>query len=408
FAFTKKHAYVWSGAWGAWDQVFECASDVTSWSTESYFNYLIATNNSDAPQFCIPSSSQTFAALSTIPGSDVGSYCTKAKFVVEYEGYLIFLHYTDASSNYLPDDAIWCDYVDLVNWNTGDASSGGFEGAGGISGVGKKAGFLYVFKEDSEPHKIWLVSSADVFDKTKMNGRPGCKSPDSIVNDKDGNLFYFARDFTIREIDNGVISLPIDSTVKNITPALLSKIQATFCDEYSELYWSIPVISDGVTVTENTRIVCYKDGLWNNRKIAVVAFGKYAATSTMTWDTLPFSTWDTWGWDKWDTPSGDTGFLFLTCSDSTGKTFALNGSEIDALTGLASDGWFILTTNFKSLFEYKRLLNMQFVFRAESSASVVTVYIKQDGEAEWQNADNASLAGSGEEFIFVDVPCDYR
>ena len=390
-AFTKAHIYHWNNATKVFDLKHTCASDCDEWSTVTFNDQVIATN--DVDKVLTWNTTGDFTVLDTASGIEYATakYLTKAKFVTAYENYL-HLGYTTEDGTVHPQRDRWCKLGDETVWDSGDAGSAEIGKGDFLTGYGHYQGLLIIFKEESY-YKMWLVPSTDIFNVVPLSTRIGCKTNHSIVNDKDGRLYFFASDYTFREIGAGEISTSIDPIVKVIKPSLASLIKSIFIDEYGEVWWAIPYGND---TTANNKVLTLKDGRWGQEDLAISAFGKYERQAGYTWDTLPFATWDTWGWDRWDTKEADTGFKIDLGADFSGYSYALHGDEKD--NGEDYSGYFVLSTDLaekQALPIYKRLLDMQLYFRKESTGTI-DVYVKRDEEGEWQSAGSVSLTGSND------------
>ena len=403
FVFTKAHIYLWNSGAKTLDQKFECNSNCDMWNTVTYNNKVIATNNIDKV-LKWATGDATFTPL----GSDNGieyettTYLTKAKYLTVYENYLI-LGYIMENAVSCPTRIRWCDLGDDTNWKSGDSGASDVGKDDVLTGFGNYQGLLIIFKEDSH-YKMWLVSSSTVFNMSVVNSKIGCKSPHSIVNDENGELFFFASDYTFRGIGMGEISQAVNLEVKKFIPGLIPFIKSKYIVELNEIWWSIPY---GTDATANNKVFVFHKGYWSQLNLSISAFGEWSRNANYTWATLPFSTWDSWGWDKWDSREGEMGSLIDLGGDYSGYTYALHGNELDDDT--AYTGYTVMSTDFtdqQGLTFYKRLLQMQLYFNRESSGTA-EVYIKRDQEPSWQNAGSVSLLGNND-VIIKDLVMDYR
>jgi hypothetical protein len=334
--FTKKHVYYWDTSSSAFsDAIFTCDSDVTHWSTVTYNNLLIATNNSDLVQKWEGTGS--FANLDTASGLQFGStsYVTKAKYVAAYENYLIFgwVHEKvgETTTEY-PSKIRWSDLGSESDWDSGDAGANFIKLSGFITGFGEYQGFLFVFFKDSI-YRMWLTSTTDIWNNLCVSKHIGCLAPDSIVNDQDGGLYFFASDYTFRHITRGEISKNIEPTCRQIKPSLVDLIRGIYVDEYGQIWWSIP---SGLDATGNNEIVAFvpsmsEDEIWIRHDLEVDAFGNYLTES-------------------------DQKFLRDLGSDGDGYTYLLHSDENSTQTG-----YFVLSTDLaeqKNISTYKRLLDI--------------------------------------------------
>lgn len=404
-AFTKHHIYFWVVATESWEEKFHCSVDCLEWSTVSYNDKIIATNNSDKV-LVWDLGSGLFVPLGDETNGiefSTGVYCTRAKCVAEYENFLVLGATVEAGQD-LPSRIRWNAIADETDWMTGDADFADLEGSDPIVGFGKKQSRFYIFKEE-HIHVIWLVSSSEVFNKVIFSTKFGCNAASSIVNTPDGKLYFLGSDYAFREIDEGEISQSIDPTVKEINPWLLYRVAGAYSSRYNVTAWTIPF---GGTSTDNNLIVVYNKGHWEKHDRVATTLGEYARPTGVnyTWDTLPYTSWDTWAWDRWDTTESVRDFPVTLCGDAIGNTFDFYGGETE--DGADYTGYFTLSTDvskFKKPAEYKRLLLMQLYFTAGSGE--VDVYVKRDSEQSWQDAGSVALTGTSE-FVIKDLPCDYR
>ncbi|MBA3051882.1 hypothetical protein FP828_03585 [bacterium] len=405
--FTKKHVYRWVPATKIYDaaDVFTCASDCEYWSSVSFNNQVILTNNVDKVQ--VWSISTSFDPLDSASGIEyaTATYLTKAKYVFTYENYL-FLGFTTENGTVFPQRVRWCDLGDETDWNTGDAGSAEVGKGDFITGFGAYQGNLIIFKERSY-YRMWLVASTDIFNMSPLSLKVGCQSPDSIINDASGELYFFASNYTFRGLSAGEISLPIDTEAKTINPSYIGTIRGQYIAEYDQLWWAIPY---GTATTTNNKVLTYATGKWGTVDMAISAFGNYARQAVYSWDTLPFATWDTWAWDKWDTREAMVGFGIDLGADYSGYTYALHEAVLD--NGAAYSGYFVLTTDLadkQMLVMNKRLLHIQLYFKKGAAGQTATVYVKSDSQPAWQNAGDVSLEATADEAIIIkDLPIDYR
>ena len=282
FVYTKAHVYLWDDVDGEYDTMHTCASDCTIWSTASFNGHLISTNNVDKVQDWDETTPATvFAPLDSASGIDYGggNYITKAKYVAVCENYLWLFGTTEGGTSY-PRRGRWSsygDYTDFDETGSGDTGSKDFhEGSDVIKGAGKYtyggADMLVVFKEKST-YLVWLVEIDDVWNITRAEGEVGLLATHGLVNDKDGHLYYIASDYTIRKLHHGAISQAIDKTVKNISATYQDYIEATYIDQYNQLWFSIPSQA-GSTGNDKTIAYNLEYGIWHPYPFSMRAFGQ--------------------------------------------------------------------------------------------------------------------------------------
>lgn len=416
FGFTKAHAYLWSTSSKAWGTRHTCGSDCTHWSVASYKGKVIATNGVDKVLVWSDTTQATsFAALDGSDGLDLdggSTYLTAAKYVVIYENYVILGYVTEGGTVY-PYRLRWCTLGDETDW---DESGSGDTGVlnikysdyiMGFSTYGNTFEYLIIFQKNSID-RMWLVEGSVIFNKAPLSSKVGLLAPDSIVKDMAGDLYFLANDFSIRELNKGIVSGPIDKTVKSINPEYAEYACATFIDEYNQLQWSIPY---GSGATGNNKVIAYPPDSkkWAAHDLAISAFGDYTRQSVYTIDTWPYSSIDAISQPTIDSVENVVGFPLDICSDYSGYTYNLHAAENDATEEYT--GKVILTTDLaekQALPFYKRVTNMQHIFRREGTGTAL-IEVKEDNGANWQSQGSVALTSdNGEEILRIEQPCDLR
>lgn len=410
FAFTATSIYKWDTATSAWVEWLAEGegkpgtaglATCTKWSAVTYLGKVVATNGVD--KVLIGDNDEPFDWLGSASGVEVSSgvFLTAAKNVSVFENYL-FLDYTIEGGDTYPTRTRRSDLVSF-DFMTGDAGSTDVEGDDAIVGCGLYQGYRCVFKERSW-HKMWL-GGPYVFTIVGMSREIGCWSPDSIVNNREGKLYFLDSAKHIREIQDGIVSDDVDAILRQIPDDAIQLVRGWRVDDYGEVWWSIPY----GPVAACNRILTFKDGVWGQRGVATPALGSYREQQTYTIDGLDayFATIDEWDWEGIDSVEGSAGFPLNICADDSGNTYSLHNSTLDA--GAEFEGYFVLAADLtgntqKTL--YKKLLRMQPIFRGRQEGEA-TIYVKRDGEAEWQEAGSVSLIGTAE-FITPPIPCRFR
>ena len=402
FAFTKRNVYLWFTVSQEWICAYAASAD-SEWSSASFHGVLIITN--DIPEDGIrvwdgtKIEADSFDLLDTTIGP--GVTITNAKFVTEFENHVILGNYGLSNGDDYTNGIIFSDLDDHTNWRQDEVNDAGalfVEGKGALDGgFGRKGSELYVFK-DSSIRIYWYTANDLVFASRPYGANVGTICPDSIVNDKEGGLYFYASDLTFREVDLGVISRPINEDARMIvqTASILSKIRATYIGEYEELWWAVPY---GANATGNNRVFCYKNGVWSQRIIDVSAFGTYRQNDTWTWDTLPFASWDEWDWPSWDSPESVSDWPIDLASDYTGFVYNAHGSYSDK--GETVTAYFVLATDLADLQAmrwFKRLLAMYLVIQ-KSGSEALTVEVKRDNEPYWQDAGTVTVASQANDIL---------
>lgn len=408
--FTKAHAYLWSTSWTAFILKFTCGSDCEAWSVVDMNNEIIATNNVDKIQTWGATIGNAFAPLDSSSGIDIGAgvYLTAAHYLTVYEGYVIAADVT-VGGTHRPFDMFWSTHYDATDWDQtglGDAGDLTILEGGRYRGFGQYSGFLIVAKE-TQMYRVWLVTTDEVFNQDVELPNVGCLAAETIINDREGRLYWLATDFTIREWRSGIVSQAKDKTLKNVNPQLAGLSKAGFIDEYNQVWFSLPV---GAAATANNTVLTL-DGTgakWGQLDIAVAAFGDYTRQSVYTWTTLPFAAWTEWAWKSWAGPENVLGFPLDLASDYSGYTYDLHSAEKD--NGSDYTGYAVLSTDLaiaeavkrygKSLTQYKRLAKAV-LFTYRETGGQLAFEVKRDNEPNWQNAGTVPLADETEQADIV-------
>lgn len=411
-AFTALHAYRWNAVSYDWDIMFTCSTTAVSWSASSFNGKVVATNNIDAPLIWDGDTGTDFTSLSATLST--GVTISRAKTCCVFEGHIIFGNYDTSDSNVYPNGIIMSDLDDETQWmlsEAGDQSAYYVGGEGEVCGLGVKSDFLYVFKTRSA-RVFWYTGGTDIMNSRQYNEKIGTFAQDSIVNDGDGNLYFFGSDYSFREVDKGRVSKAIEETVRTINPesGYIEQVRGTYIAEYDELWWTCPV---SMSLTNNRVLCLEKDGQWYERDQAVSAFGTFEQTVNFTWDNQPAGTWDDWT-GKWDDATESSGWLTDICGDYSGYTYRSHGGTGDiawsgsAMASTSPTYKFVMSTDLMDkggLRYYKRLLYMYLYFTNITGS--VSIYIKEDNAADWSSAGTVTISGS-EAILIEELPVDYR
>ena len=396
-------------------------ANVLRWEITDHLRNVVATNNSDFVLWwnVDGSVSNNFAALDNSNGIDyegTAKRLTKAKHITSFERYLI-LGYTTEDGTVYPQKERWASLgtggssIDFDENGSGDAGAKEFTNTPGfLMGFARHGDDLVIAKQDSM-YRSWLVTADTVFEWDEYTLKVGCISADSLVNDKAGRLYWIASDLTIREIMTPrPISTAVDITVKGLNTSKAEYIQATYIDEYEEIWWAI---SSGDSDTNDTIVSFHPEsGRSYIYKIPVRAFGDFTQQVAYTYDTLPYDTYADWGanWLIYDTQRNIVGFPLDLASDYLGNTFDLHRANSD--DGNTFTAKLIISTTLtvqKSLNLFKRVNNgADLIFNRKSSGSS-TLYAKRDSEKSWQLLGTASFIDTDlPETVTVHVPFDKR
>jgi hypothetical protein len=421
FAFTKAHIYKWDETNKQYDLFFTCGSDCTLWDTTIIDGKIIAVNGVDKVIVWDETTPGTiFAPLGSASGLDLDggtSYITCAKYCAECEGYLI-LGATTENGTYRGRRERWSSYNDVSDFNVngnGDTYFKDFlKGSDVLKGFGNYSfggtNFLVVFKEFSI-YVQWLVDSLDVWNTDRLAGSVGLLATHSACNDKEGNLYYFASDYTVRKFRGGIISMPKDVTIRGINITYQDYIESTFIDSYNQIWWSIP--SD-ISSTGNDKVVALNldYNVWHDYPFAIRAFGDWSRQESYTIDGLDAISATIDGLDAElpyiDYVSNIAGFPLDIASDYSGYTYILHTSETEKGSSLTRK--FVISTDLENkmaLGWYKRVSKMYVYIAGRGAEGTIALSAKRDNEVNWQSLGTISLESTNA-FTIVEISPDIR
>ncbi len=407
FVYTKAHVYLWDDTTKAYTLMHTTASDCTLWDTVSMSGRVVSTNNIDKVLVWLESTpATTFAPLGSASGLALGGgqFITKAKYLNTSENYLWLLATTEAGASF-PRRARWSSYGELDDFDTTGSGDTNFrdylEGSDILKGSAKYtvrgADILVIFKEKS-CFLAWLVESDDVWNMTRAEGNVGLLATHSTINDKEGNVYYIGSDYTVRKLHYGKISQRIDKTIKGISVTHQDNIEATYIDQYNQIFWSIPGSADS---TGNDKIVAYNLGyeIWHPYPFSIRAFGEWSQQENFTIDGLDSISSTINGLDaeldQIDSVQSLAGFPLELGSDYSGYVLNLhqseqhNGSDVTRSFVIATH-----LTNGISLPHFKRVHRIQAYFVSRSTEQTVSLSVKEDNAASYTTLGTFSLQGS--------------
>lgn len=422
---TAYHILLWTNSSKSLTVKFTCSAptSVERWELVSHLGNVYATNNVDKILVWDVTTSPTgdFAVLDTASGLDLDggvTYCTKAKYMISYKGYL-WIGYTTEGTTVYPQRGRCCSNGEPTDWQStggsGDALAKDFNATSAfLMGFGKAEDKLYVFTNGDFPtiYEGWLVTADTVYDWAELQLKVGCLSADTILNDKAGNLYFLSTDMTFKEIHTpDSLSGLVDKTLKLINTQYAKYSQASYIAEYDHIYLAIPY---GASIT-NSLLLDFnlQNKTWNIHSVPVRAFGNYTRQSVYTYDDLPYDNYNDWGlaWLKYDTDVNVVGFPLNLAADYSGNTFELHTAYTDdgtAFTGTLIFGT-TLTQGAVSLGEYKRIINPAELYFNREASGTVTVSVKRDNESGWQSLGTVSLADTAlPEIVCVRLPVNKR
>ena len=422
FCFTKAYIYKWDETTKQYDTFWTCAGDCTLWDSVSIDGKVIATNGVDKVLVWHESTPGTiFVPLGSASGLDLNglgtSYLTTAKYCATCEGYLI-LGATTEGGTYYGRRERWSDYNSVSGFNVngnGDTYFKDFlEGSDVLKGFGNYSyggtNYLVVFKAKST-YVQWLVESLSVWNIDRLAGDVGLLATHSAVNDKEGNLYYFASDYTVRKFREGIISMPKDVTIRGMNITYQDDIEATFIDSYNQIWWSIP---SSLSSTGNDKIIALNldNGVWHDYPFAIRAFGDWSQQESYTIDGLDALSTTIDGLDavlpSIDYVSAIVGFPLDIGSDYSGYAYVLHSSETEKEVAVTRE--FVISTDLENglaLGYFKRVSKIYVYIAGRSTEGVISLFVKRDNEASWQSLGDISLL-SDHKYIIVELAPDIR
>lgn len=421
---TKYHILLWLQADRSltvkWTTV--TPANVYRWEIVDHLRNVVATNNSDFVLWwdIDDSAANDFVALGEADGIDyegTANRLTKAKHVTSYERYLILGYTTENGISY-PQRERWAslgtggDDIDFDENGDGDAGAKEFTNTpGSLMGFARHGDDLVISKQDSM-YKSWAGEGDIVFVWDEYTLKVGNLSADSLVNDKAGRLYWAGSDFTIREIQTPQpISTAVDDTIRGMNVEFTEYIQATYIEEYDEIWFAIPSSHNSL----NDKIIAFQPngGRTHIYIHRIRAFGDFTQQEVYTYVTLPFETYADWGadWLIYDTQRNTVGFPLDLGSDYFGYTFDLHRSELDNTSDFT--GKIIISTTLtiqKSLHLFKRINNGCDLMFNRKSSGWAELYVKKDTERGWHLLGDEFLLTDDDlpEVITVHVPFDIR
>lgn len=421
FAFTKDHIYYWNTTNKEFSVYHTCSSSCTLWDTDSGDGKIIATNGVDKVLVWDETTPGTiFEPLGAADGLDLdggSTYITCAKYCIIFEGYLWLGWTTEGASSY-SKRCRWSSYGDFTDFDTtGDGDTGAKDFKDGfdcIKGFGKYtyqgSKILVIFKDESN-YPAHLVEGQEVWSIGRAEGDVGLLATHSAVNDKDGNLYYLASDYTVRKFLEGEISRFEDPVIKGINIDYQNNIEGFFVNKYNQIWWSIPSTAASTT---NDKILAYNliHGIWHTYVFSIRAFGKYSAQSSYTIDGLDDLADSIDGLDSVleyiDFVEQMEGYPLDLCSDYSGYTYALHNSEDDL--GSAMEHEFVLSTDLadkRTLTDYKRMNLIRPILKGQQQENSITFSVKEDNAENYENIGSMSLEDT-RDIIEENLSCDIR
>ena len=382
-------------------------TDTDYWSTITFVDgsqveKFIATNNGIDNVIIWTGSGQ----VADLGGADTLNY--KCQKLFPYSGRVLMIAPIETGT-LKPFDIRWSGIDDETDWGGSGSDAGSMtvdEGGGILTHCAELRGFLVIFKTGAIVH-AWSVTDANIFNK-KLIEATGCDAPRSIM--ETGNkIFFWSPSNEFMEYDgiNSVaISQPIDPIVKNINPNKQQYIEVTFIEALNQIWWAIP-FSTSETLNKVMMLDLDDREAWGFQDIEIKVFGFYQNETTYDWSTVPFSNWDEWAWDSWKHREGLESFPIDIATNLSKGIDKVNSAETDLTAEYTRHIVFETDLgNRQRLFEFKRIMLMQFYVTKQASGSL-TIEYKRDDEPDWQSAGTVSLSGDNDQLI-VDLPTDIR
>jgi len=422
FCFTKDHAYIWSSGTSKWTAMFTCSASCTHWSTASFNDKVIATNGVDLVQVWSAGTPGTaFADFGTSKsGLEVGDgvYMTKAKYVLVYRDYIHFFNVMEGGTAY-PNMHRWGNHgQETFKVSTSDDDAGYRLYAPGnwVTGCGvytAGGNDLLVAFTNRTIETEWLVVDATVFNWKTANYKLGCIAADSIVNDAEGNLYFFGSDYHFhRFLTEARLSDDLATTVQTMHPTLCASIRAKYIQRYNRIWWAFP---SGGSLTGNDKVLSLNLDLtgWDPiLDMAVSAFGEYVEGTTYTIDSIPFGTIDGITWETIDSNENVAGWPLEIAGDYSGYSYRINsdvaydmGAAYESIVQVGTD----LTQN-NALEEYKRIHGLWTWFnRQVDSGYEAKLSIQGEADDTPESIGTVALdGGTAGNIIRTWTPCDVR
>ena len=421
FVFTKAHIYKWDETSKQYDTFWTCTGDCVLWDTVSIDGKIIATNGVDYVLVWDETTGTIFVPLGSTSGLDLDgagtSYLTTAKYCATCEGYLILGAVTEGGTYYGRRER-WSSYNDVSDYNVngdGDTNFKDFlEGSDVLKGFGNYSyggsNYLVVFKEKST-YVQWLVESLSVWAIDKLAGKVGLLATHSACNDKEGNLYYFASDYTVRKFREGIISMPKDVTIRGMNITYQDYIESAFIDSYNQIWWSIP---SSLSSTGNDKVVALNldNNVWHDYPFAIRAFGDWSQKESYTIDGLDELSDTIDGLDaslpSIDYVSSIVGFPLDIASDYDGYCYVLHSSETEKEESITR--YFVISTDMENklaLGYFKRISKIYVYIAGRGSEGEIDLFTKRDNEPNWYSLGSISLE-SDHKYTIVEIAPDIR
>lgn len=320
----------------------------------------------------------------------------KAKYIAEFENYIILSYIITGGSANLPQKYQWCALGAETNWASGDSGSATITGTSEAM-IGFSPGTIDGYKIIATTggiYRLHTVAGDEVLHREEVTLDIGINAPDSMIT-HDNFLYAWCSDNTFRKINLSswaVISNPIGDITHEINAVYKQYIQGVYNAEYQLLMWLIP---NKLSTGSLNQIMTYDlndNFAWGTVQVTAPCFGTHYAQSSDTWDGLSFATWAVFDWLEWDYRGVLANFLITLVPDYSGYMFHLFQAELD--NGANYRRSFVLGSDLqqqRGIGQVKRLLKAKALFKAKPSGiHTIAMQVKRDDELSWQNAQSTT------------------
>lgn len=267
--------------------------------------------------------------------ADLGGSPPKAKFVLDFGGYLLLGNVTDSGTNYFLR-VQWSDTGNAEAWTGGNSGSQDLlEDNLAITGMHVFGNYVAVHKESA----IWLgqlVTSADTFIFSRKETGSGTIAHKSIQNLPSGEQIFLSRD-GIR-IFNGVTSSLIDSPIidelrDSMSPQYAYLAESVLVKDLDEYWVAVPIGND--TYLETIYKYNYRTGqVYRDDRANLTALGLSRRTDQASWDS-DSETWDS-DTTRWDSVTDLALHRQVVFGDVDGNASMRTSSANDVSTAIDS------------------------------------------------------------------------
>jgi hypothetical protein len=328
--------------------------------------------------------------------ADLGGSPPKARFILNYRGYLMIAYVNDAGT-IRRSRVQWSDTGDIENWSSGDAGIVDLiEDDSDVTNLGYFGEYTCTHKEKSI-YIGYLTGTDSVFRFDRKETGSGSVSGGPLVNLPTGEQLFLSREGL--RLFNGVTAPEIESSINidlsdTMNASYLFRSWGVHIPELKEAWIGIPIGSseepDTIYKYNYRTQTVYKDHL----KDGITRASLFTLVDDDTWDSDDES-WDS-DTETWDSNAalalhkrvlwgvGDTG---ITVQRSNSANF--NGEAIDSNW----DGKDFTAADFQIDDPEGRLMEWQGIEIVARGTSVKVYYSTDEGES-WTLADTISLGSS--------------